>query len=305
MISLTQYINESVKNTDLNKIVKKLCELFVSRDEVLIKKGEKLDLSSNYTITVPSDTISELREILSHKYPFGAETHYTGYSGTSTDGILVSYRAGFKSENPDFNKLIEKINKARLKKITTPVRKQIDKLLINELSKHMTVGIYVDFNRDDILSVTDSNISISNNLVPSLLYYIQNVLGLYVITNKNLRGQIKSIDVSSLYCKDSTRKNKGISSIEDKIQKEALKQVNNTIKTKFKNWIYTALGKSSNNKVTISCVDRDFNINSYGTCECPYKLVIGLTQYAYQELNLKFNIELDRFNRAKYIYIYK
>lgn len=306
MISLVQYINESVKNTDLNKIVKKLCELFVNNEEVLIKKGSKLDLSSNYNITVPADYIDELREILSHKYPFSAETHYTGYSGTSTDGILVSYTAGFKSEDPAVNKLIEKINKARLKKLSASVRKQIDKLLIGTLSTHMTVDVNISATQtENYVSCNDWYISVSKDMATPVLYYIKNVLGLYVNVKKNLNDKIKSMVVSSMYCKDSTHNIKDISPIEQKIQKEAIKQVSSTVKTKFKNWIYTTIGKSSSNKAVISCSNNEFNINSYGQCNCPYKLAIGITQYAMVELKFKFRIELDRYNSAKTIYIYK
>lgn len=306
MISLSQYINESVKNTDLNKIVKKLCELFVNNEEVLIKKGDKLDLSSNYNITVPADYIDELRIILSTKYPFSAETHYIGYSGTSTDGILVSYTAGFKSEDMSVNKLINKINKARLKKLSASARKQIDKFLIETLSSHMTVDIGISLKElDGYVGFISGMMYVTKDMITPVLYYIKNVLGLYVITKTDLRDNINKLIVSSLYCKDSTRQNKNISQIEEKIQKEALKQVKSTVKTKFKNWIYTKLGKSSNNQVQISCMDRDFSIDSYGQCNCPYKLVVGLTQYAMQELKLKFRIELDRFDRPKYIYIYK
>lgn len=306
MISLSQYINESVKNTDLNKIVKKLCELFVSNEEILIKKGDKLDLSSNYNITVPTDYIDELRTILSHKYPFSAETHYTGYSGTATDGILVSYTAGFKSEDLSFNKLIDKINKARLKKLSASVRKQIDKLLISTLSTHMTVDINISATQaENYVSCNDWYISISKDMVTPVLYYIKNVLGLYINIKKNLNDKITSMQVSSLYCKDSTHNIKDIAPIEQKIQKEALKQVPSTIKTKFKNWIYTAIGKSSSNKAVISCSNKEFSINSYGQCNCPYKLAVGLAQYAMTELKLKFRIELDRSNMAKEIYIYK
>lgn len=306
MISLSQYINESVKNTDLNKIVKKLCELFANNEEVLVKKGDKLDLSSNYNITVPTKDIDELREILSHKYPFSAETHYTGYSGTSSDGILVSYTAGFISEDPNTNKLIDKINKARLKKLSASVRKQIDKLLINTLSTHMTVDVNISATQaENYVSCNDWYISISKDMITPVLYYIKNVLGLYVNVKKNLNDKIKSMSVSSIYCEDSTHNIKDITPIEQKIQKEALKQVTSSIKTKFKNWIYTAIGKSSSNKAVISCSDKEFNINSYGKCNCPYKLAIGLTQYAMTELKLKFRIELDRNDMAKYIYIYK
>lgn len=306
MKDLVNYINESLKQSDVNKVVKKLVELFVNKQEVLIKKGDKLDLSSNYEITVPSDMISDLRTVLNEKYPFEAETHYTGYSSTNTDGILVSFNGGFKSEDPNKQKISEKINKARMKKLPASTRKLIDNCIINTLAKYYEVVVSVNFSKDsDYISTTDYSIGISPDYIGTMIYYIRDVLGLHVNAVKNLSDKVIKLQVTSIMCEESFNTRRKITAIEEKIQKQAIKLVPTAVKTKIKKWIYEAIGKSSSNQVKITTTSRDFNINSYGNCDCPIAMAIGLSQWIKTELGFNFRLDINRLNMVSYINVYK
>lgn len=307
MKDLVNYINESLKATDVNKVVKKLIELFVNKQEVLIKKGDKLDLSSNYNITVPADMISELRTVLNEKYPFEAETHYMGYSNTNTDGILVSFNSGFKSENPEKQKISEKINKARMKKLPVSTRKLIDGVIIDTLAKSYEIIISVNFSKDsDYISASSYTIGISPDYVGTMIYYIRDVLGLSVNAVKNLSDKVTKLQVTSPICRESFNTRRKITPIEEKIQKQAIKLVPATVKTKVKKWIYEAIGKSSSNQARIDTNCKDaFNINSYGDCTCPVNMAIGLSQWIKTELGFNFRLDITRTNSVKYINIYK
>lgn len=307
MKDLINYLNESLKQTDVNRVIKKLIELFVNKQEVLIKKGDKLDLSSNYSITVPSEMISELRIILNEKYPFEAETHYTGYSNINTDGILVSYNSGFKSENPEKQKISEKINKARLKKLPASTRKLIDKVIIDTLAKSYEIIVSVNFNKDsDYISTNSYTIGISPDYVGTMIYYIRDILGLSVYAVKSLSGKVIKLQVTSPMCRESFNTRRKITQIEEKIQKQAIKLVPETVKTKVKEWIYTAIGKSSSNQVKIDTNCRDtFHINSYGECTCPINMAIGLSQWIKTELGFNFRLDITRTDIVKYINVYK
>ena len=306
MKDLVNYINESLKQSDVNKVVKKLTELFVNKQEVLIKKGDKLDLSSNYEITVPTDMISDLRELLNHNYPFEAETHYTGYSSTNTDGILVSFNGGFKSEDPNKQKISEKINKARMKKLPASTRKLVDNFIINKLAKYYEITVSVTSQKpSDYIGINDYAINISPDYVGVMVYYLQSILGLYVNQVKNLSNKVTKLTVNSIMCEESFNKNHKITQIEKKIRKKAIKLVPATVKTKVKKWIYDAIGKSSSNQVRITTTSRDFNINSYGNCDCPISMAIGLSQWIKTELGFNFRLDISRLNDVKYINIYK